>query len=121
MGIVERIQFLCEKNNIKIRPLEEHLNFANGSIKRWDISSPSCDRALKVANYFDVSVDWLITGNEYSTKLRVDEIKLLSLYNELDQDDQLEVQDIILLKIKRKNIKKEAPQLSLSESSSESL
>lgn len=99
MGIVDRIQELCSQNGIKIRPLEEQLGIANGSIKRWDISSPSCERMLKVAEYFNVSVDWLLTGEHQN--LSESEIEILKLYNSLSHSDQEEIRDFIKLKLNR--------------------
>ena len=62
MEIVERIKDLCEKNNTKIKPLETMLGLANGSIRQWNDKSPSCDRIAKVADYFGVSIEYLLTG-----------------------------------------------------------
>ena len=58
--IVERIQSLCEEANTTLAQLEKELNFGNGTIRRWNDSSPSMVRVLKVANYFEVSVDYLL-------------------------------------------------------------
>ena len=55
-----RIKELCLKNNITISKLESDLGFGNSSIKKWEKSSPSIDKILKVAKYFDVSIDYLL-------------------------------------------------------------
>lgn len=93
MSIVKRIKYLCEINGTKIKPLEEHLGFSNGSVRFWDSSSPSCDRALKVAEYFNVSLDWLITGKDTLNDLPLhqDEIRLIKYYNLLNDTDKCKV------------------------------
>ena len=58
--IVERIQELCRKANITLAQLEKELSFGNGTIRRWDDNYPSIDKVLKVANYFETSVDSLL-------------------------------------------------------------
>lgn len=59
MAILERIQLLCKEKNINPSRLEEELGFGNGTIYKWDKSSPNTDKLAKVADYFDVSLDYL--------------------------------------------------------------
>gem|GEM_PF-3896232 len=61
--LLVRIKELCIKNSTTLATLEKTLGFGNGTLSRWDMSSPSVNKILKVANYFNVSVDYLI-GNE---------------------------------------------------------
>lgn len=59
--IYERIKTLCSNNGITIAKLESILGFGNSSIKKWEkSSSPSIDKIVKVATYFDVTVDYLL-------------------------------------------------------------
>lgn len=59
--LYQRIKALCEKRGISISKLESELGFGNSSIKKWErVSSPSIDKIIKVASYFDVSVDYLL-------------------------------------------------------------
>jgi len=62
VGICENVQFLCKKNNLPTSHLEKELALANGSIRRWNESSPSIDKVQKVADYFKVSTDYLLYG-----------------------------------------------------------
>lgn len=58
--IVEKVQTLCKKANITLAQLEKELSFGNGTIRRWDDNSPSVDKVVKVANYFGVSIEYLL-------------------------------------------------------------
>ena len=59
--LYQRIKELCYQRGITISKLESDLGFGNSSIKKWEkISSPSIDKIVKVANYFDVTTDYLI-------------------------------------------------------------
>lgn len=59
--LYNRIKGLCLKKGITISKLETDLSFGNSSIKKWEkVSSPSVDKIIKVASYFDVSVDYLL-------------------------------------------------------------
>lgn len=57
----DRIKQLCEEHGITIAELERELGFSNSTIRKWGQGiSPSIDKIVKVANRFDVSVDYLI-------------------------------------------------------------
>lgn len=59
--LYQRIKELCLQKDITISKLESDLGFGNSSIKKWEkVSSPSVDKIVKVASYFDVSVDYLL-------------------------------------------------------------
>lgn len=59
--LYHRIKELCLQKGISISKLESDLGFGNSSIKKWEkVSSPSVDKIVKVASYFDVSVDYLL-------------------------------------------------------------
>lgn len=60
MGLYEKIKYLSDSKKISIRQLEEKLNYGNGTIRRWETSKPSIDKVQKVADYFNVSVDYLL-------------------------------------------------------------
>ena len=60
-GLYKRIKLLCAKRGITISKLETDLNFGNGSIKKWEkTSSPSINKIIKLASYFNVSADYLL-------------------------------------------------------------
>lgn len=58
--ILERIKLLCEKKNISIGQLENLLEFGNGTIRKWDSVSPSVHKLQKVAEFFNVSLDYFV-------------------------------------------------------------
>lgn len=60
MGLYEKIKILADSQKISIRRLEEILGYGNGTIRRWEKQTPGVDKIQKVADYFDVSVDYLL-------------------------------------------------------------
>lgn len=59
--LYQRIKELCSQKGITIARLESDLGFGNSSIKKWEkMCSPSVDKIIKVASYFNVSVDYLL-------------------------------------------------------------
>lgn len=83
MGMVERIKDLCASKNTTIKALERQINISNGSIRHWDDKPPAVERVLLVANTFNVSLDWLVTGKE-AAELTPDEQQLIDLYRHAD-------------------------------------
>lgn len=64
MTVFERIEKLRKDKKISQGKLEKELGFSNGSISKWRNSTPTYERLQKVADYFGVSVDYLMTGTE---------------------------------------------------------
>lgn len=60
MSIVRIIKDLCYEKGISVGMLEKQLCFGNGSIYRWDKNSPTIEKVTKVADYFNISVDYLL-------------------------------------------------------------
>lgn len=64
MSLNERIVDLCSKNNISQSKLETDLGIARGSVTKWKTAEPRQSTLQKVADYFNVSVEYLLTGKE---------------------------------------------------------
>lgn len=62
MSIVERIRNLCDLESLSFNALEKKVGLGKSVIYRWDINAPSADKLKMVADYFGVSVDYLLTG-----------------------------------------------------------
>lgn len=94
---IDRIKTLATKQGDSLASLERKLGFANGSISRWRHNTPSADKLQKVADYFNVSTDYLLNRTEYpnsyvesSSKPKV---KILSRKMEDLDNSQLDVLD----------------------------
>jgi hypothetical protein len=62
--MVAIIKSLCDEKGINIFTLEKTLGIANGNIRRWDVSKPNIEKVAAVADYFGVTVDYLLTGKQ---------------------------------------------------------
>ena len=66
-NLYERIFSLCSENGIKPGKMCTDLGISRGNIsdlKMGRIESLSADKLAKIATYFKVSVDYLLTGEE---------------------------------------------------------
>ena len=60
MDLVLRIKQLVYQPGLTFAALERRLDFSNGQIARWSRQTPGIDKVQKVADYFNVSVDYLL-------------------------------------------------------------
>lgn len=110
------IRDLCSERNMTVVELERKCNLGNGSINRWENgSSPTIKALLPIADYFDVSLDYLTQrtterdqfeewNRKYNTKKLAEEAKffdslgkLKSVFAEIGMVDMND-HDILLLK-----------------------
>lgn len=77
MTLVDRIRALANQRDMSLPQLEVELGLGNGTISRWRSSSPNTDKLQKIADYFNVSMDYLL-GRDISLNKRdqhdIDEI-----------------------------------------------
>jgi transcriptional regulator with XRE-family HTH domain len=92
-----RIQYLMEQNNITSSKLCSDLGLAKSSITDWKKgkAKPSVEALIKISRYFNVSLDWLITGKEYEKKISDEELEILEIYNRLDSEKKAEARGFI--------------------------
>lgn len=68
MSIYVRIRQLCKENGETITGLESELGFARGSLSKIDNHKPSAERIHKIADHFNVTVEFLTGESKYKTK-----------------------------------------------------
>ncbi|BDQ57947.1 hypothetical protein EfsSVR2331_20720 [Enterococcus faecalis] len=64
MNTLERIKLLAKQRDITIKELSIKLGIGENSLYRWDKTSPQSDKLQKVADFFDVSTDYLLGRTE---------------------------------------------------------
>lgn len=103
MEIFEIIKNLCEEKNVKISALERDLNFSRGSIYKMAESAPSADKVRKLADYFNVSADYLLGRSKEPSSQCVNILDLetfIKMCNEnkinLTSDEKLKLVQAIL-------------------------
>ena len=60
MSVLYKIKDLANEKGVSLSELERSIGISNGSISKWEKSSPKADTLQKVADYFNVSVDYLL-------------------------------------------------------------
>lgn len=85
----ERIMRLFAEKGLKTAAVERELNWGNGSIKKFETSSPSVSKIIDLAKYLNVSVEYIITGNIDTNSLSETEAHLIDIYKSLSEKNQL--------------------------------
>lgn len=71
MDLKKRIQELCKSSGISMNQLEQELGFGKGYLSKLGKSIPNVSKIQLIANYFNVTVDYLMTGEDSSDKKEV--------------------------------------------------
>lgn len=93
MNLKERIKTLCKENGITVNKLEKTLGFGTGYVAKLDNSVPNTAKIQLIADYFNVSVDYLLTGEEKENKIPIfeyssDIMELIKLYSQLNKEQK---------------------------------
>ena len=107
MNIVDKIRALCSERTITIAELERNLGLGAGTVSRWDTRVPGIDKVQKVAEYFDVSTDYLLGRSDVPKWANNDDIiifdqalkrnSVIMSYDgiELSEEDKLKLEGMI--------------------------
>lgn len=84
-----RIRELVEKHGMSIRQLERELGYGNRTISDWESHAPSVLKVAAVADYFGVSIDYLLGRASETIVYRPEG------FGRLDPEAQKQVADMI--------------------------
>lgn len=82
--LFSKIQHLCIDHKVSISKVEKECGLANATIRRWEKASPTADNLIKVADYFGVSVDFLLDRGIYG--LSVEAQQYAKQFDELPEE-----------------------------------
>lgn len=83
MNTFDRLKKLCDEQKISVVELEEKLGFGRNSLYGWKKKIPNGANLEKVADYFDVSVDYLLGRTDKKRYYDLTEKDELSIQREL--------------------------------------
>lgn len=64
MGLYENVREAAKEKGYSINRLEKELGFARSYIGKFKTITPSIDKIQKIADFLDVTTDYLMTGEE---------------------------------------------------------
>lgn len=81
--LLERIKNLCKSKSITVSILEDKLDLPTNTIYQWKKRIPNTERLQLVADFFNVSVDYLL-GRTDNPDMTPDQKRELSIKEALD-------------------------------------
>lgn len=95
MKVYDTIKTLASQRKISIAELERTLDISNGSISKWNVSHPNSGPLQKVADYFNVSTDYLLGRTENPKVNNGDQKEEMLVAAHMDDDlSEEELEDI---------------------------
>ena len=64
MSIYERIKELCKEKGVTVKEMEAFVGIGEKNANKWKTRTPSAENLLKLSEYFGVSTDYILTGEQ---------------------------------------------------------
>lgn len=93
MNFKQQLLHLLEQNNHSQAELARYVGVKNNTVSDWinKGTSPKIEHLYRIAEFFDVSHDVLMTGESKKASLPDDELELLTYYKELPEREQMKL------------------------------
>ena len=96
---------MCKIHHISVRKLEQTIDVADKTVAHLDTNKPSLEKVVKFADYFGVSVDYLIGRAELTTNDQ--ETALIAKFRLLTASQKENILNYIDFLLSQSPIKKE--------------
>lgn len=85
--MIEKILFLMETHKLTAKQLTDTLQLPNSAITEWKKgkSKPSTEAIIKIADYFNVSADYLLGRDNIQENIESNQIELMENYEKLNE------------------------------------
>lgn len=96
MNLKERIKTLCKESGITVNKLEKTLGFGTGYVAKLDNSTPNTAKIQLIADYFKVSVDYLMKGEKPDIPtFEPENLELIELYSKLNNTQKSAILNLL--------------------------
>lgn len=103
MNTVERIKNICKTRKIAISTLEKECGFSNGYIGQLRKGFIPDNRLVKIAEFLNLSTDYLMTGDEKKAPelgTSMEHIELIGMYENLTDEQKIAIKNMMASMIK---------------------
>lgn len=104
-GFLQRVLEEMDFLQVSKAELSRAIEVPDPTVRSWfkKDSIPAADTALKIAQYLDVSLEYLITGKEKETekKIKKSDLDFLESFKKLPEPDREEIKAILKMKLQR--------------------
>ncbi|WP_273544508.1 helix-turn-helix domain-containing protein [Staphylococcus equorum] len=96
------VKKLCRMNGISLSQLEREVGLSNGQLGKLKKSSPSVNKVSVLADYFDVSIDYLVgrkrhenVDDKFKMNISDDMFEVIGKMQIMTKEQQKQVRDIV--------------------------
>lgn len=114
MNFGDRILQLRNQNNVSQPELAAVLHVGRTTISNYETnySKPDIETLVKIADYFNVSIDYLLGhSNEKYRELENDEQNVLAYYSRLDDEDKNYIKGLMIQLFREKTEQKKSKKI----------
>lgn len=108
MGLYDNVEYLMRREGVTIAYLADVIGIEKTSIYKWRMQKPSIDVLVKLADYFDVTLDYLVNGTKLPEGVtKNDLVDLEEILNsnvnivygveELTEEEKVRVRGVLLM------------------------
>ena len=94
MKIFERVKFLSKNQNKSLQKVSEDLGLSTNYLYRLKTQQPTAEKLWLIADYFNVSVDYLL-GREYNDNPKLDWNSVVEYLSELSDFDYKKIIEVV--------------------------
>lgn len=96
MNFYKRLQSLAKENNKSLNQIENDLKLSKNTLYNYKKSNPTQERLLELANYFNVSTDYLLgLSDQLTSSPSIKNSSLEELVNQINCLDDNSKEEII--------------------------
>ena len=92
MTTFERVKNLCKERKISINDLEKSLGYSKNTLYRLKTQTPGSDKLEAIADYFDVSTDYLLGRTEQ--KYIQNDVQTIAAHHDGEEWTEEELEEI---------------------------
>lgn len=89
--LFDRVKKLSDERGENLKTVAHKLGFSENAFYKWKSQSPKSETLQKVADYFDVSTDYLLGRTD---KKHLDDIQTIAAHHEGEDWTEEELEDI---------------------------
>lgn len=89
MGITERVTALCSEKKITVHALEKSLGLGHSSVSKWNSHAPRIDSVMKIAEFFNVTAEYLYSGKDMETHISDFEYQIIVNFRKSQMQDAI--------------------------------
>ncbi|QPQ31015.1 helix-turn-helix domain-containing protein [Lysinibacillus sp. JNUCC 51] len=92
--LFERVKKLAEERGENLKSVAQKLGFSENAFYKWKTQSPKSETLEKTADYFNVSIDYLLGRTDQKDILKNSDIQTIAAHHDGEEWSEEELEEI---------------------------